>query len=79
MSETPTPGQIGYEAYMGTLALGGVRHGPPTWQHLTALHHEAWEAAAQAVLDHATVRAVAEAAVHAALAQCTPQEEMPCP
>jgi len=53
MTDTPTPGQIAYEAYMRTLALGGVRHGPPTWRHLTVLHQEAWEAAAQAVRDHA--------------------------
>jgi hypothetical protein len=65
MPDTRTPGQVAYDAYA---SLPGARRAEP-WTDLPSWEQQRWEAAAQAVLYHATVRAVAEAAVQAALAQ----------
>jgi len=47
MSDTPTPGQIAYEAYCATLDHTWTK---PAWRHLAPEIHRAWDAAAQAVL-----------------------------
>jgi hypothetical protein len=46
MPETPTPGQVAYEAYWGE------RHYPTRrcWQDVRPVEQQRWEAAAQAVL-----------------------------
>jgi hypothetical protein len=72
----PTPGQIAYEAYC-RCEYGPYMaraDGPLTWGWSLLLDSEraAWDAAAQAVLEHATVRAVAEAAVQAVLREDAP-------
>lgn len=51
LNDTPTPGQIAYEAWFlaleNTLPAGSAR-----WPELEARLREAWETAAQAVLEH---------------------------
>lgn len=47
MTDTPTPGQVCYDAFMAALALDH----PAPWHIQDPRHHAAWEAAAQAVLD----------------------------
>jgi len=49
---TPTPGQAAYEAY-AAIMVPLAPWGTPDFVGLPALHQRAWEAAAQAVLDHA--------------------------
>jgi hypothetical protein len=50
MPDTPTPGEIAYEAYrLVVLPTAGRAHLPP-WTHLPALSRAGWEAAAQAVM-----------------------------
>jgi hypothetical protein len=49
MPETPTPGEICYEAY-AALLLQLAPWGTVDFAQLTAFHQRAWEAAAQAVL-----------------------------
>jgi hypothetical protein len=61
MSDTPTPGQIAYEAFMrAALASLAAQEAIMPWESPLFLASEraCWEAAAQAVL-----------------AQCTPQED----
>jgi hypothetical protein len=52
MSETPTPGQVAYEAH--ARAWDRDMLCTPAWACLPARHKDAWEAAAQAVLAHCT-------------------------
>lgn len=51
----PTPGQVAYTAYWPALGnappLGALP--PVDWHHLSPSVQRAWDAAAQAVLDHA--------------------------
>jgi hypothetical protein len=61
MRDTPTPGQIAYDAWWTT--FGDGRNDPPyaeTYATLSPRAQQSWEAAAQAVL-----------------AQCTPPEDRP--
>jgi hypothetical protein len=56
MSTTPTPGQIAYEGFMrATLASLAEQEAIMPWESplFLASERDAWEAAAQAVLDHA--------------------------
>jgi hypothetical protein len=50
MNQSPTPGQIAYEAYC---ALPGARYCDP-WAELSGWAQQRWEAAAQAVLAQGT-------------------------
>lgn len=49
MTDTPTPGQICYEAWRRTEPRGWLYERPLPWAQLDASTHAAWEAAAQAV------------------------------
>lgn len=51
MTQTPsTPGEIAYAAYCGVMLPSDWRVVLHQWTTISALHKEAWEAAAQAVL-----------------------------
>lgn len=57
MTDTPTPGQVNYEAYWRALApqYGGLAL---AYAQLSPLHRAAWEAAALAACADATARCV---------------------
>ena len=51
MTDTPTPGQVTYAAYVTALRPTAVaEHAAQWWTRLRPEEHAAWEAAAQAVL-----------------------------
>jgi hypothetical protein len=52
MIDTPTPGQLAYEAYTTAVAHAFVAPGitERLWAHLGPAEQQCWEAAAQAVL-----------------------------
>jgi len=50
MPDTPTPGQVCYEAYLRTWPIPGLR----TWDEEPLVQQRAWEAAATAVLAQCT-------------------------
>jgi hypothetical protein len=58
MTDTPTPGEIAYEAYVASL---WQQHTMFPWRYLQAPVQTAWEAAAQAVLAQGTAQESADA------------------
>jgi len=51
MSDTPTPGQVAFEAYRAVaMPVSGFPDGGMPWAWQRAEEQAAWEAAAQAVL-----------------------------
>jgi len=50
MTDTPTPGQVGYTAYYHTWLRQRHRSVRLTWTELAAEDRHAWEAAAQAAI-----------------------------
>jgi len=50
MTDTPTPGQVGYMAYYHTWLRQRHRSVMLAWAELSAEDRHAWEAAAEAVL-----------------------------
>lgn len=77
MPDTPTPGQVAYEAWRADI-LGTRR--PPDYAPWKALHpnqRRAWEAAARAVLTQALADRVWARQAPSSRWQETPQEETP--
>jgi hypothetical protein len=55
VTDTKTPGQTGYEAYVAFWCMQGLSEQSLfLWGHMTPEMHLAWEAAAQAVLAQGT-------------------------
>jgi len=54
MTDTPTPGQVAYAAYLTTLRPNAALYAAALYANLRQDEHRAWDAAAQAVLAQCT-------------------------